>query len=88
MPSSAQKARGQQATVSLAKAKATLSAVVDRVERDRSPITILRRGMPVAQIIPLSNTPPPSMLGSMAGTGRELGDIVSSYLEEWTAGDA
>jgi prevent-host-death family protein len=75
------------ATVSLAKAKATFSAVIDNVEQRRIPITILRRGVPVAQIIPFPDTPEPSLLGSMAGTGRELGDIVTPYMEEWTVGD-
>ncbi len=75
------------ATVSLAKAKATFSSVIDSVEQRRIPITILRRGVPVAQIVPFPGTPAPSMLGSMVGTGRELGDIVTPYMEEWTLGD-
>ena len=74
-------------TVSLAKAKATLSAVINSVEQRRIPVTILRRGVPVAQIIPFPDTPAPSLLGSMAGTARVLGDIVNPYMEEWTVGD-
>lgn len=75
------------AAMSLAEAKATLSAVVNRVEQKRLPITILRRGVPVAQIIPFPDTPAPQLRGSMAGTARELGDIVSPLGVEWTVGD-
>ena len=73
--------------VSLAEAKATLSAVVNRVEQKRLPITILRRGVPVAQIIPFPETPAPKLRGSMAGTVRVLGDIVSPLGIEWTVSD-
>ncbi len=68
----------------LAKVKATLSAVVNRVEQKRVPVTILRRGTPVAQIIPFPDTPAPRLRGSMRGTARELGDIVSPIAPEWT----
>ncbi len=82
-----QSATEKQSTVSLAKAKATFSAVIDGVEHRRIAVTILRRGIPVAQIIPFPETPALSLLGSMAGTGQELGDIVSPYLDEWNIGD-
>jgi prevent-host-death family protein len=74
-------------SLSLAKAKATLSAVVDGVEHKRLPVTILRRGVPVAQIIPFPGTPIPKLRGSMAGTVRILGDIMSPIDVEWTVGD-
>lgn len=70
----------------LAQVKATLSAVVDRVEQKRIPVTILRRGVPVAQIIPFPGTPSPRLRGSMEGTARELGDIVSPIAPEWNLG--
>lgn len=74
--------------VSVAEAKATLSAVVHRVEQKRVPVTILRRGVPVAQIIPFPATPAPKLRGSMAGTVRILGDIVSPLGTEWAVSDA
>ena len=74
-------------SLSLAKAKATLSAVVDGVEQKRVPVTILRRGIPVVQIIPFPQTPAPKLRGSMAGTVRILGDIVSPLGVEWTLSD-
>lgn len=75
------------ASLSIAKAKATLSAVVDGVEQKRVPVTILRRGIPVAQIVPFPETPAPKLRGSMAGTVRVLGDIVSPLGIEWTVSD-
>jgi len=74
-------------SLSLATAKATLSAVVDGVEQKRLPVTILRRGVPVAQIIPFPDIPAPKLRGSMAGTARELGDIVSPLNIEWNLGN-
>lgn len=68
----------------LAKVKATFSAVVDGVEQKRIPVTILRRGVPVAQIVPLPNAPVQRLRGSMKGTARELGDIVNFHSPEWT----
>ena len=68
----------------LARVKATLSAVVDGVEQTRIPVTILRRGVPVAQIIPFPDAPVQRLRGSMKGTARELGDIVNFHSPEWT----
>ena len=73
--------------VSVAEAKAKLSSLLHSVETKHHPLTILRRGVPIAQIIPFPGTPKPSFLGSMKGTGRILGDIVNPYMEEWTVGD-
>lgn len=73
-------------TMALAEAKAHLSEVVAGVEQRRQPVTLLRRGQPVAQIIPFV-TPAPSLYGSMRGTVVEVGDIVGPTGEEWTVGD-
>jgi prevent-host-death family protein len=74
----------QPTSLPLAKVKATLSAVVDGVEQKRIPVTILRRGVPVAQIIPFPDAPAPPLYGSMQGTARELRDIVNFRSPEWT----
>ena len=74
-------------TVSVATAKANLSAILKGVEKKHSPVTILRRGVPVAQIIPVPDQPAPLLRGSMAGTARILGDIVSPLGVEWTIDD-
>ena len=75
------------ASVSVAQAKANLSAILKGVEKKHSPVTILRRGVPVAQIVPVPDQPTPLLRGSMAGTARILGDIVSPLGIEWTVGD-
>jgi prevent-host-death family protein len=69
--------------VSVAHAKAHLSAVIDSVEKRRRPVTILKRGRAVAQIIPIQ-IQIPSAYGSMRGTVIEVGDIVGPTGEEWT----
>jgi prevent-host-death family protein len=71
-------------SVSVAEAKAKFSSIVKSVEKKQGSVTILRRGVPVAQLVPLPGAKKPLLRGSMAGKGRELGDIVSPYLEEWT----
>ena len=53
---SAAKALSTTETVSVADAKSNFSSVLSRVEKRRLPVTILRRGIPIAQIVPL--TPP------------------------------
>jgi antitoxin (DNA-binding transcriptional repressor) of toxin-antitoxin stability system len=54
------------------------TAVLEEVHRSRQPVLITRSGEPVAEIVP----PPPSnpqrpWLGSLRGTGRITGDIIS-----------
>jgi prevent-host-death family protein len=74
-------------SVSIADAKATFSSLVTRVETKRLPITILRRGVPVAQITPIDQPKPSSGYGWMRGTVQELGDIIGPTGVEWEAGD-
>jgi prevent-host-death family protein len=74
-------------TVSVADAKSRFSSILSRVEKRRQPVTVLRRGVPVAKIIPISETKLVSGYGWMKGSARELGDIVGPTGEEWTADD-
>jgi prevent-host-death family protein len=91
LPSSARKSIDKTDTranaVSIAEAKANLSSIVKSVQKKRTAITILRRGVPVATITPIAPTEPTSLYGSMRGTVQELGDIVGPTGVEWTAGD-
>ena len=73
--------------VSIADAKATFSSLITRVETKRLPITILRRGVPVAQITPIDQPALASGYGWMQGSVQELGDIIGPTGVEWTAGD-
>ncbi len=70
-------------TLSLAEAKAHLSSVVTGVQQTRTPVTILRRGVPVAAIVPIAEEKPVSGYGYMRGTVEVLGDIVGPTGEDW-----
>jgi len=71
--------------IAVSKFKATCLSVLQRVHKTRKPILITRFGKPIAEVVP----PPPARrsnwMGSMAGTGEILGDIVGpiSTEEEW-----
>lgn len=69
--------------LSLAEAKAHFSSVVSGVQQTRTPVTILRRGVPVAAIVPIAEEEPVSGYGYMRGTVQVLGDIVRSSGEDW-----
>ena len=74
--------------IAISKFKATCSAVLGRVRRTRQPIRVTKFGDPVAEIVPPSpNHKKNRWLGSMAGTGRIVGDIVSPVSDEtdWEA---
>ena len=64
--------------IAISKFKATCLAVLERVRKTRKPIRITRFGEPVAEVVPPSPKPKKKQwLGSMEGTGRIVGDIVS-----------
>ncbi|MBS0182884.1 MAG: hypothetical protein JSS39_10820 [Nitrospira sp.] len=74
--------------VSISQFEATCLAILARVKRTKKPILVLRKGEPIAQVVP----PPlpsitPSWLGSLSSSGEILGDILSpaSAPEEWKA---
>ena len=72
--------------IAISKFKATCLAVVERVRKTRKPIRITRFGVPVAEIVPSSPKPKKkSWIGSMQGTARIVGDIISpaSDEEDW-----
>jgi prevent-host-death family protein len=72
-------------TIAISTFKATCLAVLEQVNKTRQPVLVTRFGKPIAQILP----PPPEkdatpFLGRLAGTGHEVGDIVSPLAaEEW-----
>jgi len=76
-------------SMAISKFKATCLAVMERVRRTKRPILVTRFGQPVAEVVPPSAPPSPKgWIGSMAGTARIMGDIVSPVGEEgdWEAG--
>lgn len=69
--------------IAISKFKATCLAVLERVRRSGQPIRVTRFGKPVAEIVPPAPPKPTgNWLGSMAGTGEILGDIVSPASDE------
>jgi prevent-host-death family protein len=76
-------------SMAISEFKATCLAVLERVRRTKKPVLITRFGQPVAEVVPPSPPPrPKSWIGSMVGTAKILGDIVSPIGEEsdWEAG--
>lgn len=75
-------------SMSISKFKATCLAVMENVRRTGRPVLITRRGEPVVEIVPPSH-PPASRpwLGSAAGSGRVVGDVVAPVAgeAEWEA---
>ena len=75
-------------SMAISEFKATCLAVLERVRRTKKPVLITRFGQPVAEVVPPSAPPrPKGWIGSMVGTARILGDIVSPVSEEgeWEA---
>jgi prevent-host-death family protein len=64
-------------------------ALIERVRRTRKPLRVTRRGKPIADIVPSAAIKPvmdrAKWIGSMKGTVKILGDIVSPAIDkdEW-----
>lgn len=68
--------------------KAKCLAVIDEVHKTKKPVRVTRFGEPVAEVIPPSSAgQSSSWIGSMSGSMKILGDIVSPANEEndWEA---
>ena len=73
--------------VAAADFKANCLRLMDEVARERRPITITKRGKPVAKLVPVEQEPI-DLFGYMAGTAKICGDIISPIDDlDWT-GDA
>jgi prevent-host-death family protein len=66
--------------------KARCLQVIEDVRRTRRPVTITKRGVPFAKLVPV-DPPAPLALGALEGKFASAGDIVSSPLSdrEWKA---
>lgn len=73
--------------IAISKFKARCLALLDAVKVSGKPLLITRHGKPVARVIPvegdaeLSGSP----IGCMAGTARELADLVAPLDVNWSA---
>jgi prevent-host-death family protein len=68
--------------IAISEFKAKCLALIDQVQKTKKPILITRFGKPVAEVIPPSPKPTADWLGSMKGSMKILGDIVSPATEE------
>jgi prevent-host-death family protein len=71
--------------VAISEFKAKCLALLDEVQKTKQPLRITRRGKPVAEVTPPTPVNHANWMGSMKGTGKILGDIVSpaSNPEDW-----
>lgn len=63
--------------VAISEFKSKCTAMLEEVRKTKKPIRITRRGKPVAEVVPSSPVSKKRILGSMKGTFKILGDIVS-----------
>jgi prevent-host-death family protein len=71
--------------VAISEFKAKCLALIDQVQKTKKPILITRRGKPVAEVVPPTPVRSNDWIGSMAGTSKILGDIISpaNDPEDW-----
>lgn len=74
-------------TVRASDFKAKCLAILDEVERTGEPVTILKRGRPVARLVPPARGQGKYPQDSLHGTVEILGDILEPVLpaEAWEA---
>jgi prevent-host-death family protein len=67
--------------IAISEFKAKCLALLEEVNKTKQPIRITRRGKPVAEVVPVTQSRKRPGLGSMAGTVKILGDIVSPVVD-------
>ncbi|MDQ3572551.1 MAG: type II toxin-antitoxin system prevent-host-death family antitoxin [Actinomycetota bacterium] len=74
-------------TIAAGKFKQSCLRLLDEVGESGEPITITKRGKPVAQLTPLKPERADEWLGVMQGRGEILGDLVAPAADpaEWEA---
>ena len=73
--------------IAISEFKAKCLSLLDEVQKTKQPILVTRRGKPVAEVSAPKPTENRDWMGSMKGTSKILGDIVSPANEEsdWEA---
>lgn len=64
--------------------KAECLKIMDQVQQTKKPVIVTKHNIPIVRIVPLEDQSQP-LFGKMKGTGRDLGDIVTSTGEKWDA---
>jgi prevent-host-death family protein len=73
-------------SIAISKFKATCLSVLERVRKTGRPIRVTRFGEPIAEVVPPTRIEKPKrQLGTLRGTLRIVGDIVSPAADknEW-----
>lgn len=72
--------------LSVSRFKATCLAVLEKVRTTREPVLVTKRGVPIAEVVPVSRAnDEPRPLGVLIGRGTVLGDVIEPVVdpEEW-----
>jgi prevent-host-death family protein len=74
-------------TVSATQFKAECLRVIDQVNKDHQPVTITRRGQPVAVLTPIETGVPASIIGALRGSVLRYDDPFAPAIEadDWNA---
>ena len=75
-------------TIGAARFKAECLHLIDQISRDREPVTITKRGKPVAMLKPIEPAEPSSIIGALRGTVLRYDDPFAPALDpaDWNAG--
>lgn len=64
--------------------KAKCLSIVEKVKKNRRQITITKRNIPIAKIVPIEEKET-KVFGKLKGTVHIKGDIIAPIGEEWNA---
>ncbi|MGH9688176.1 MAG: type II toxin-antitoxin system Phd/YefM family antitoxin [Candidatus Acidiferrales bacterium] len=68
--------------VAISEFKAKCLSLLDRVNKTKKPLRVTRRGKPIADVVPpAEESAPRDWIGSMAGTIKITGDIISPVID-------
>lgn len=68
--------------VAISEFKAKCLSLLDRVNKTKTPLRVTRRGKPIADVFPPAEKPDDGhWIGSMRGTMKITGDIVSPVID-------
>jgi prevent-host-death family protein len=67
--------------IAISEFKAKCLSLLDEVYKTKKPLRILRRGKPVAEVVPPAPARKRRKLGSLEGTLTIVGDIVSPVID-------
>ena len=66
-------------TIAAGRFKAECLALLDRVQQTGEPLIVTKRGVPVARVVPVTESKPRSLLGSV----QTIGDLLEPLDEGW-----